>query len=432
MSSYLHSQLKAAAELWEQIKACAYPADRFLGNYFHQNRKKFGSRDRKFLSEITYAIFRHKLLLEAWASEIGNENTSTLVLLAAACEELIPDMDLEVAGISAEIQESLIKRQLPPKIAAQLKTSSEKLSIRYSFPEWLVKKWLEQFGQESTEELLESSQKRPPFVIRVNTLKTPRLKLLERLHKRGWEVAATERSETGIVFKERGNLFDSDEFREGLFEVQDEGSQLICEMVEAKAGEVILDLCAGGGGKSLALAAQMQNKGRVISTDIKPYKLDELRKRASRAGINNIFPADINRLHETAALRKGADKVIVDAPCSGTGTLRRNPDAKWKLQPDTFEKNHRDQVEILKKALHYLKPGGKIFYITCSLEPEENEKVMDEILADYSFLKVVPYPRSKDGYFRLLPSKHGTDGFFLGIAENHTKIEAEQTAGKGD
>lgn len=425
---YLRSQLKAAVELWDQVRGCPYPADRFLGNYFHQFRKKFGSRDRRFLSEITYALFRHRTFLEVWAQVCHQEDPFFLILLAGASEglldaeifdQLVKEFFPKLISMTT-LYESVQSRKLPEALEKK-STPEEILSLRYSFPLWLVQKWIHHFGIETAEKMLEASQKRPPFVIRTNTLKISRKKLLEKLHHKGWPVAAALRSEIGITFKERSNLFDTEEFREGLFEVQDEGSQIVSSMIEAQPGEVIWDVCAGGGGKTLAMAAAMQNKGRIIATDIRPAKLDDLRKRTKRAGVNNVFPADLNRLDETAAMKKGLDKIVIDAPCSGTGTLRRNPDAKWKLRPETFEANHKEQAAIFEKKHSYLKDGGRIFYITCSLEPEENENVIAEILKKDPSWTIVPYARSKDGFFRLSPWEHGTDGFFLAILEKTIK-----------
>lgn len=402
----ISSQLRAAAELWDLIKNSAQPADRFLGNYFHRYRKKFGSRDRRFLSEIIYSLFRNKLFLETWAAACKETSSQSLVFLAASLEGLITPSDVGAPFMAPGASD--VMNHAP---------TTTNLSIRYSCPEWLLQKWTRQFGEEETRELLEAIQKRPPFVIRTNTLKISRDKLIERLQKKGFQVSMTGHSATGILFQERANLFGSEEFREGLFEVQDDGSQQVCERMDAKPGEVVWDVCAGAGGKSLALAAAMQNKGRIIATDIRQKKLEDLRKRAKRAGVTNIFPADLERMGEIKAIRSGIDKIVVDAPCSGTGTLRRNPDAKWRLKENIFAAYQRDQVQIVEKTLPYLKIGGRLFYITCSLEPEENEQVMREILQTHPGLRIVASPRSKDGFFRVVPHKHNTDGFFLAVAE---------------
>jgi len=243
-----------------------------------------------------------------------------------------------------------LRKKLP---SGNFETKSEEaeFALHFSFPLWMVKRWVESFGKERTKSLLETFNQRPPLMVRANAIKISREALLHRFQKRGYSVKSTLQSSYGITFANRLNLFDSEEFREGLFEVQDEGSQLICEMMKPKPGEVVWDVCAGGGGKSLALAAFMQNKGRIIATDTRPKKLLDLKKRARRAGVFNIFPADITRLSETSSMKKGVDKILIDAPCSGTGTLRRNPDLKWKLKTDDFGEHHAEQVKIVESSL---------------------------------------------------------------------------------
>jgi 16S rRNA (cytosine967-C5)-methyltransferase len=392
------------------MKETTYPADRFLGNFFHQHRRKFGSRDRRFISEIIYSIFRNKLYFEMWAAHCNKHESEFLVLLAAGLEGLL----------SAEDWNSLKTTIALDKLQAYSFPSSasrKDLSVRYSCPEWLVQKWTKQFGEEEARLVMESIQNRPPFVIRANTLKKSREELAAHWTKRGYDVTPTELSATGIRFKDRVNLFDSEEFRDGWFEIQDEGSQLVCEKVAPVPGEIIWDVCAGAGGKSLALAALMQNKGRIIATDIREKKLDDLRKRAQRAGVSNIFPADLARLDELKIIRNGIDKIVVDAPCSGTGTLRRNPDAKWKLKEEKFTSRQAEQLEIVEKALPRLKPGGRVYYVTCSLEPEENEQVVLALLEKHPELRLIPAGDSPDGFLHLMPHRQGTDGFFLAIAE---------------
>ena len=332
-----------------------------------------------------------------------------IVLLAAGLEGLASEEIWAALNVSVSLEK--LKTYTFPSSA-----SRKDLSVRYSCPEWLLKKWTQQFGSEATQKLLESIQNRPPFMIRTNTLKISRDALIERLAKQGLEVSKTE-SATGILFKERANLFDSDEFREGLFEVQDDGSQQICEKILPAQGELVWDVCAGAGGKTLALAAMMKDKGRIIATDIRQKKMEDLRKRAKRAGVSNIFPADLNRMDEIHVIRKGLDKIVVDAPCSGTGTLRRNPDAKWKLKESIFSEYPKQQTQIIEQSLPRLKPGGRLFYITCSLEPEENEEVVKGILQAHPELHLVPEPGSEKGFFQLRPDKNGTDGFFLAILE---------------
>ena len=421
----LYPQLRTAAKIWEENQNNPAHADRWLANFFHANRKKLGSRDRRFLAETIYSLFRHQLFLETWVRTLASPEDNALPLFAAAAEGIISPEEftgawgkrVESEGLTpSELYHSLRNKEFPRSL--KISSEEERLSLRYSFPLWLIRRWTKTFGAVECRKLLEASNERPPLVVRVNPLKMDREKLIARFRKKGFRVLPTERSPFGIFFLERVNLFDSEEFQKGFFEIQDEGSQLVCQRMEPKPGEVIWDVCAGGGGKSLHLAALMQNKGRIIATDIRERKIEDLKKRAARAGAYNIFPAELGRIEETREIKRGIDKILVDAPCSGTGTLRRNPDAKWKLTEEKLRAYHGDQVAILEKALPHLKTGGRVYYVTCSLEPVENEEVMDEILGRHSELKKIAYPVSRDGYFRLLPHKHQTDGFFLGIAEN--------------
>ncbi len=415
----LHRQLCIAADLWEEIRNDPGPADRALANFFYRHRKKLGARDRRLLSEIIYTAFRHLAFLELWAKQFdGDRDALLFMLLAAAAEEIIPleDFAREITRFGATEQSSrlyshLKTRRLPAKVAPR--SHEEKLALHYSFPLWLVQHWSKVFPAEELPLILEALNQRPPLAIRTNLVKITRQQLIERLNEKGFAVYAAPKSPLGILFETRQAVFKTEEFTQGFFEVQDEGSQLAGLSVDAKPGELIWDVCAGSGGKALLMAGAMHNKGRIIATDIRSRKLEDLKKRASRAGIFNIFPADIHRMDDIKSARGGFDKILVDAPCSGTGTLRRNPDAKWKLTPETLLNHHHDQLAILETALPRLKPGGRLFYVTCSLDPQENEQTIDVFSQKHADLVPLTHGCFKDGIFRLLPHKEGTDGFFV-------------------
>ena len=419
----LQSQIRSAAEIWETVHSDPCPADRWLSRYFRRFRKKFGSRDRRFLAETVYALFRHKIFLEAWAGHLRKfRDFEWLALSAAACEQIIPRQDFEngASGLipgedPGKIYDCLSQRILPPAIRPA--SVEEEIALKFSFPLWLVRRWSSSFGIEKTKSLLSAMQKRPPLVIRANPIKISRRELLKRFTRRGLEAEPTAESPYGIIFKERLHLSDSEEFRGGFFEIQDEASQIAAAKVDPQPGEVIWDVCAGGGGKSLMFAALMKNRGRIIATDIRAAKLKELKKRAKRAGAHNIFPADLSGVSGIREAKKGIDKIVVDAPCSGTGTLRRNPDAKWKLTEKKFQAFHEEQVRIVEKSLALLKKGGRLYYMTCSIEPPENEQVVEEILRRHPEIGKVPVSGSGDGYLRLWPDEHETDGFFLAAVE---------------
>ncbi len=416
----LGTQLRTAAEIWREIQKDSGPADHWLANYFFRYRKTLGSRDRKFLSEITYTLFRHKTLLEAWASQFKAGSDALLMgLMAAASENILSleDFEREVGnfGMPREQAERLFGhlRQKRPPVLKQKQSPNEEMALRFSFPLWLVERWSQYWNTSTLGTLLGALNDRPPLTIRTNTVKISREKLVDRLNQKEFHVRPTEKSPLGIVFTNRVAIFDSEEFREGLFEVQDEGSQLAGLRVNAQPGELIWDVCAGGGGKALLMAGMMKNKGRIVATDIRMKKLGDLKKRAQRAGIFNIFPADLMRMDEIKIAKGGFDKIVVDAPCSGTGTLRRNPDAKWKLTPKWLEKHHADQVAIIESALPRLKPGGTLFYITCSLDPYENEKTLEEVLAKHPELIPLNDDDFIRGFFHLDPARDNTDGFFV-------------------
>jgi 16S rRNA (cytosine967-C5)-methyltransferase len=419
--SLVLSQLRMASEVWQGVTKDPMPSDRWLARYFYQNRKKVGSRDRKFLSETIYAIFRHKSFLEAWVEKArprpvmsDTEKAECLCLFAAAKEGLVTKEDFcnifrQKEKVYAALREHLLPEDAGPK------SKEEMMALLYSFPLWLVQRWVEVFGVHETERLLGFFQQRPLLVLRANTLKISRKKLVDMFRRYGVEANQTVRSYFGLILQERRNVFDTPAFRDGWFEVQDEGSQLVCQTMDPQPGETIWDVCAGGGGKSLLLAAMMENKGRIVATDLRSYKLEELKKRAKRAGVFNVFPAELERMAELKLARRGFDRILVDSPCSGTGTLGRNPDAKWKLAPSWFEALPREQLSILEKALPYLAKHGKLYYATCSVEAAENEDVAAAFLAAHPDLEAVPCGEAEEKFFKLWPPESGTDGFFLAV-----------------
>lgn len=428
----LFSQLRMATEVWQGVEKDAMPADRWLARYFYQNRKKVGSRDRKFLSETVYTIFRHKSFLEAWVEKaklrpvMGDpEKAENLCLYAAVKEGFVAREDFrEVFKQKEKVYDALREHLLPEGEGP--KSKEEMMALLYSFPLWLVRHWAEVFGVLETERLLGFFQQRPLLVLRANTLKISRKKLVDMFRRLGVEANQTAMSYFGLILQERRNVFDTPAFRDGWFEVQDEGSQMVCQKMDPQPGESIWDVCAGGGGKSLLLAAMMENKGRIVATDRRSYKLEELKKRAKRAGVFNIFPAELDRMAELKLAQRGFDRILVDAPCSGTGTLGRNPDAKWKLAPSWFEALPKEQLAILEKALPYLAENGRLYYATCSVEAAENEEVAKAFLEAHPELEIVPCGEAEEKFFKLWPPASGTDGFFLAVFK---KINAVQKTG---
>lgn len=336
-------------KILESLASQKGPLDLFLNAYFRAH-KAIGSKDRRFLSDMIYDDVRWKGLIDYLGYRPDN-------LIAAS-------------------QDS----SLPPH-------------IRVSFP-------LDLFNLLQSETLCRVLNERAPTVIRVNTLKTTREALLQSWDGK-YSCAPTAHSPWGIVFKDRIHLLSLPEFQQGLFEIQDEASQLAAALVEAKPKDQVLDFCAGSGGKTLAFAPAMRNQGQIYLNDIRPAALQKARLRLKRAGIQNA------QFQLSPKLKEKMDWVFVDVPCSGTGTLRRNPDLKWKFNLEMLQGITLEQRQIFAEALSYLSPSGSIVYATCSLLAEENEKQI-AFFEESHGLKV-------QKTFHSIPESGGMDGFFAAL-----------------
>ncbi len=345
------------------------PLDGFVHAYYRQH-KALGSKDRREISQQVYDLVRWQGLLDA----IGEGAPSWADRLDLA--------------LSLDIQEEGDKRDLADH-------------DRVSFPKNLFDLIAKSHGEEKAVSICLASNTQAPPTIRANSAKIPRDKLLARLAKTA-EVAPTPISAVGIQFRQRLAFFSLPEFQEGLFEVQDEGSQLLAQLVEATPGDHVLDYCAGAGGKSLAIAPQLDGKGQLYLFDIREHALQEAKKRLRRAGAQNVQFLERSRLKR---LKTRMDWVLVDAPCSGTGTLRRNPDMKWRFSQDHLDELVRLQREIVTEAIRYLKPNGTLVYATCSLLDEENQEQVAFFEKELG-LVAVGEP------FVSLPTEGGMDGFF--------------------
>jgi len=348
------------------------PLDYFMSVYFREN-KAIGSKDRAFIADHAYALMRWKGLLDAL-----------------------------VKGEKSWEKRWTVFQSHPP-----LKGNFPKdlpLETRWSFPKALFLKLVESLGEEEAVAFCRHSNQAAPTTIRVNTLKTTRDALFQRLADQGYLVSLCTHSPWGIRFDKKVNFFSMPEFKEGLFEVQDEASQLVARLVEAKPGEQVLDYCSGSGGKALAIAPLMKNRGQLFLHDIRGWMKGEAKKRLKRAGVQNaqwIDPESPKR----KKMKKKMDWVLVDVPCSGTGTLRRNPDMKWKFTDEMAARLVKEQRLIFEQGLSYVRPGGHIVYATCSVLKEEN---MDQIA---HFEKLFPV-QLVETPFSSVPTPGGMDGFF--------------------
>lgn len=338
----------------------------------YKAHKSLGSKDRAVVSETVYSLIRWKLLLD----HIAKDKNSWPEKL-----ELVRTGKIEEATSNIE----------------------HPLHVRFSFPEFLFKAIVDSHGEERAHEICLACNVPAPTTVRVNTLKTTRDELLKKWQPL-YQVVPNPEVETGITFEKKIALFALPEFKDGLFEVQDAGSQVLAAMVQAKPGQQVMDYCSGSGGKALAIAPAMKQQGQLYLHDIRPKILIEAKRRLKRAGIQNaqIVQADDDKLKK---LKKKMDWVLVDAPCSGTGTLRRNPDMKWRLDESAIARLVSQQRVIFERALSYLAPGGTIVYSTCSLLTAENQDQMKHFMETYK-LKLVGEP------FQSLPKPGLMDGFF--------------------
>ncbi len=298
------------------------------------------------------------------------------------------------------------------------------LSVRYSYPRWLVERWLSRFGEEETEALLKAGNERPVLVVRANTLRLTRDQLLLYLKAEIPEAAPCKYSPDGIVLHGfHGRITDLKAFKVGWLQVQDEASQLVSYLVGPRPGERILDACAGVGGKTTHLAQLMRNTGRIYAMDVLPWRLERLKENAKRLGVTNIevITGDATKAIETLG-GNFFDRILIDAPCTGTGVIRRHPDIKWARRPEDLIRVPEKQLALLKSLAPLLKRGGAMVYATCSLEPEENEEVINRFLKEVpgfvieSAEKSLPAPAHElvddSGFMRTYPHRHGLDGFF--------------------
>jgi len=375
-------------------------ADKVIEQSLRKNHT-WGARDRAFIAENTYDIVRWIRLYQFCLT--GHEDMRPLkqhqMFAILAIHFMIKGVDLpnwpEFDGINYNIV--MQRRQQ----ALQIR------KINQSIPDWLDELGERELGNNWETEMIALNQK-APFVIRINHLKSTKRELIKNLTDLKIETEEIEGYPDALLILNKTNLFKTEIFKEGHFEVQDASSQKVAAFLDLNEPNMrVIDACAGAGGKSLHIAALMQNKGKLISMDVEQWKLDELRKRARRAGVSNVETRLIeeNTVHE---LKDFADRLLIDAPCSGLGVLKRNPDAKWKLQADFIENIKKTQQEILDKYHVMVKTGGKMLYVTCSIMPSENQNQVATFLANHS-----NFTLEKEEI--VLPSTSGYDGFYMAL-----------------
>ena len=365
--------------------------------------KRWGSSDRKFVAETIYEIVRWKRLYAEIAEVKEPYDRDNLWRMFAVWAVLrgypIPDWR-QLEGTPER------------KIKGRFDELSKTRALRESIPNWMDELGVQELGEKVWTTEIAAQNQPAKVILRVNTLKTTKQKLRAILMDLNIETDYLNDQPDALVLKERANVFLTDAFKEGLFEVQDANSQLVAHFLDVKPGMRVVDTCAGAGGKTLHIASLMENKGQLIAMDLYESKLKQLKLRAKRNGAFNIEYRIIDSTKVIKKLHEKADRVLIDAPCSGIGVLKRNPDAKWKLQPEFIDNIRKVQAEVLENYSKIVKPGGKLVYATCSILPSENQKQVEKFLAtdtgkNFNFIK--------DS--KILASESGFDGFYMALME---------------
>jgi len=416
--------LDECANLIEQVYKFEHPADGVVSRYFREHRS-LGPRERATLSDTVYATLREKLKFEWLARSGSGSKWRRLAVLGFP-----GDRDFLKSALT-DVEKNWLDH------CDAVKDTDLMAPHRHNLPEWLATALREQVGNEF-DALVASLNQPAPLDLRVNVLKKKREAVLAELRQAGLTCEPTPYSPMGIRLQGKPSLAKLPAFVQGDVEVQDEGSQLLALLLDAKRGEMVVDFCAGAGGKTLAIGAAMRNSGRLYAFDTSGHRLDALKPRLARSGLSNVHPVAIAHERDDRIKRLAGkiDRVLVDAPCSGLGTLRRSPDLKWRQNPQTVAAQAELQLAILNSAARLLKPGGRLVYATCSLLPAENEAVVaafGEAQPDFEpvpvagLLETALVPQAAflctgDGgqMLRLWPHRHATDGFFAAVWRKKT------------
>lgn len=415
-----------------------YP-DILLGEFF--KLEKFSSDEKATIVEFVYGVLRHLgridyIIEHASRARISGLHLSIINILRICTYQAVFTHTSPAGVINNAVAlsahenkfsefvkrtvEGVIKNKDGVIFPDKDKNAVEYISVYHSHPAWIVEKWLKEFHDPGVvEALCTANNHEPPLIIRANPLKTERESLRISLGNEGYTSSPTVFSPFGLVVDKKEGIFKTDAFANGAFEVQDEGSQLITLLTGAMPGDCVVDACAGNGGKSLFISGLMKNHGTVIAFDPLPGKLGNLRRRAERAGALNIKTEPVDKAQQYIGK---ADCVFIDAPCSGMGVFRRNPDSKWRLTEKDITELSAKQKEIIREYSGLVKPGGRLVYATCTISREENEEVVLGFLDERNDFHLIPASEmnpgifgkftTADGFFRSMPHVHGTDGFF--------------------
>ncbi len=444
------ARLQAAIELLSEIESgllseSQKPADRRVAAYFAA-RRYMGAKDRRAVAAYVYGTLRCRARLLWWAGRIGLEPDGEAVGRARSL--ILSDLMLNQGSSPAEIDRLFDgERHHPPRLTpnersalaaltgASLDHSEQPAPVALELPDWLWPLFEQVFGVRAPDEL-RALRAEAPLDLRVNSLRIGRPEALAILASEGFAAAPTPWSPLGLRLSGRPRLQDSRLWREGAVEPQDEAAQLAVLLCEARPGMSVADLCAGAGGKTLGLADAMENRGELLAVDCEAGRLDELRRRARRAGVAGLTVRQADATEATDLPERHFDRVLVDAPCSGTGTWRRSPDAPWRLTPERLAACCNLQSRLLDAAARTVRPGGRLIYATCSLLPCENAEQVEAFrarTADFERVSVgevwreavgQPQPQGMGDDLLLTPARHGCDGFFVAVLKRRAEDRA--------
>jgi len=408
--------LDLATELLREVLRFEQPADAVVSAFFRRQRA-LGARERHTLAETAYTVLRRRLLLQHLAQGGSGALERRLAILGWQ------GGDTFLRGALGPHEQQWLAQ------VRAIDTAALPEKLRHNLPDWLAGTLQSELGAEFWP-LVEALDQPAPLDLRVNTLKAKREDVQRALAEAGIEARPTPFSPWGLRVDGKPAINRLDVFTQGWVEVQDEGSQLLALLTDAKRGEMVVDFCAGAGGKTLALGAAMRNTGRLYAFDVSGHRLDALKPRLARSGLSNVYPAQIahERDERVKRLAGKIDRVLIDAPCSGLGTLRRNPDLKWRQSPKALHELQAKQQAILASAARLVKPGGRVVYATCSLLTAENEAVVEGFVANAGGeFAVVPVAEAlkteraaeltAGDTLRLWPHRHGSDGFFAVVLQ---------------
>jgi 16S rRNA (cytosine967-C5)-methyltransferase len=444
----LHFLFSHTIELYKTVLAVKKPADYQVATYFKE-RRYLGSNDRKFINETFYNVLRQKIYFDAMAEQVIRETNfperlkdHAVVFMFSLSKQSFSEFELTETFVAlTKLSEPNFKALTTFYAAHQdldfISSESERFSTRHAFPLWLTDVLSKDFSRDELGKLYDALNSSASLVVRANSYKIQPDALRAVLDKENIETTDGKISPFAVIASKRHNLFNLKSFKDGLFEVQDEGSQLISILLNAKPNAKVLDACAGAGGKTLHIAAMMKGKGDIFAFDTDSFRLANIHKRIQRSGLQNIRVLDTPEKFDYFKQRNfgKVDYLLIDAPCSGIGTLRRSPDIKLRTSPDLVREMNTKQTEILNTFADYLKPAGRLLYATCSILKSENDDIIDAFLATHPDFVLKPISDvlnemkvdfditklkaafGNEKVLRLYPYQFETDGFFAAVLE---------------